>query len=40
MRTTCSSGETKILPSPILPVRAAASIASMTRSTIASSTAA
>jgi hypothetical protein len=23
MRTTCSSGKTKILPSPILPVRAA-----------------
>src|SRR5205085_12107085 len=40
MRTTCSSAETKTFPSPIFPVRAAASIASMTRSTIASSTAA
>src|SRR5450432_2788404 len=40
MRTTCSSVETKTLPSPILPVRAAASMASITRSTIASSTAA
>src|SRR4029079_1734843 len=40
MRTTCSSADTKTLPSPILPVRAAASIASMTRSTIASATAA
>src|SRR5262245_25852482 len=40
MRTTCSSEVTKILPSPILPVRADASTASITRSTIASSTAA
>jgi hypothetical protein len=29
MRTTCSTGMTKILPSPILPVRAALMIASM-----------
>src|SRR5258705_2811038 len=40
MRTTCSNDETKILPSPIFPVRAAASTASITRSTMASSTAA
>src|SRR4051812_17217360 len=40
MRTTCSNDETKIFPSPIFPVRAAASTASMTRSTMASSTAA
>ena len=33
MRTTCSRSKTKILPSPILPVRAAFSIASITRST-------
>src|SRR3954469_10475903 len=40
MRTTCSRSYTKILPSPILPVRAAASTASMTRSTRSSATAA
>src|SRR6516225_12242465 len=40
MRTTCSSGETKIFPSPIFPVRAERSMASMTWSTSASSTAA
>jgi hypothetical protein len=33
-------GDTKILPSPILPVRAEDSMASITRSTSASSTAA
>ena len=33
MRTACSSGETKILPSPIWPVLAAAAIASTTLST-------
>ena len=32
MRTTCSRSETKIFPSPILPVFAAFSIASITRS--------
>ena len=32
MRTTCSRSKTKILPSPILPVLAAFSIASITRS--------
>ena len=35
MRTTCSTAVTKILPSPILPVRAALTIASIARSTIA-----
>src|SRR5204862_826736 len=40
MRTTCSRLYTKILPSPILPVRAAASTASITRSTNSSATAA
>src|SRR6186713_71334 len=40
MRTTCSRGDTKILPSPILPVRAAPSMASITRSIRPSSTAA
>src|SRR5713226_8858459 len=34
MRTTCSSSKTKILPSPIFPVLAAFSIASMTRSSM------
>jgi uncharacterized protein (TIGR00730 family) len=33
MRTTCSTAVTKILPSPILPVLAALTIASMQRST-------
>ena len=33
MRTTCSTGVTKILPSPILPVLAALTMASMQRST-------
>jgi hypothetical protein len=33
MRTTCSTLETKILPSPILPVRAALTIESMAPST-------
>ena len=33
MRTTCSTAVTKILPSPILPVRAALTIASIARST-------
>ena len=37
MRTTSSTGVTKILPSPIRPVRAALTIASTARSTIASS---
>jgi len=36
MRTTCSSVVTKIFPSPILPVRAELSMASMTRSTMPS----
>ena len=40
MRTTCSRSYTKILPSPILPVRAAPSMASITRSTRLSSMAA
>src|SRR5689334_15505746 len=40
MRTTCSRAETNTLPSPIFPVRAEFSIASITRSTMASSTAA
>src|SRR3569832_898777 len=40
MRTTCSRSYTKTLPSPILPERAAASTASMTRSTRSSDTAA
>ena len=38
MRITCSTSRTKILPSPILPVRAALMIASTTCSAIASST--
>ncbi len=33
MRTTCSTAVTKILPSPIFPVRAALMIASIARST-------
>ena len=33
MRTTCSTTVTKILPSPILPVRADLTIASIARST-------
>src|SRR6185437_2161589 len=40
MRITCSSGLTKILPSPILPVRAEFWIASSTRSSCSSATAA
>src|SRR3569832_352001 len=40
MRTTCSRSYTKTLPSPILPERAAASTASITRSTRSSETAA
>src|SRR5471032_2378004 len=40
MRITCSRLYTKILPSPILPVRAAPSIASIACSTMESSTAA
>src|SRR5690349_2402341 len=40
MRITCSSVLTKILPSPILPVRAEAWIASITRSSWSSTTAA
>jgi len=40
IRITCSIGVTKILPSPILPVRAARSSASMAWSTISSDTAA
>src|SRR5687768_6695887 len=40
MRTTCSRSYTKIFPSPIFPVRAAPSTASMTRSTRSSATAA
>src|SRR5687768_14479062 len=40
MRTTCSRSKTKILPSPILPVFADFSIASITRSVSPSSTAA
>ena len=38
MRTTCSTAVTKILPSPILPVRAALTIASIARSTSESAT--
>src|ERR1700712_5226996 len=40
MRTTCSRSYTKIFPSPILPVRAEPSTASITRSTRSSDTAA
>src|SRR5205085_202794 len=40
MRTTCSRSYTKTFPSPIFPVRAAPSTASMTRSTRSSETAA
>src|SRR5512145_1849928 len=40
MRTTCSRSYTKTLPSPILPVRAEASIASMARSAMSSAIAA
>jgi hypothetical protein len=38
MRTTCSTDDTNILPSPILPVRAALMMASMAGSTVSSAT--
>ena len=38
MRIVCSTGSTKILPSPILPVRAAFMMASTASSTISSGT--